>query len=101
MIHYTCDRCKRTINVATQSRYIVQIEVQVAQDDASCEFDDDIDQLSELHQILEGIADEDIDTVTPETCHRGQYDLCPECHEHFVKNPLGRDAVLPLGFSNN
>ena len=101
MIHYTCDRCKRTINTANQMRYVVQIDVQMAPEEPNSEFDEDIDQLSELHQILEGMGDEELESVTPETSHRGQYDLCPTCHQQFIKKPLGRDAVLPLGFSNN
>ena len=102
MIHYTCDRCKRQINTTHQMRYVVQIDIQVAQDGANCECEDDIDHLSELHQILEGItAEDELDCVASETSHQGQYDLCPECHEQFIKNPLGRDALLAIGFSNN
>ena len=103
MIHYTCDRCRRQINTVHQTRYVVQIDIQVAQDGTNCEFEDDIDHLSELHQILEGISEEEeLACVAPETSHRGQYDLCPECHEQFLRNPLGRDAVsTTLGFSNN
>ncbi len=101
MIHYTCDRCKRQINTTDQTRYVVQIEVQSAMEGPITEMDDDVDQLSELHQILEGIADEDLGCDLHESSHRGRYDLCPECHRQFLKNPLGRDAMLALGFSNN
>jgi hypothetical protein len=59
-----------------------------------------VDQLTELHQILEGIAEDDLDGAQA-THHRGRYDLCPECHRQFLKNPLGRDTMLALGFSNN
>ena len=101
MIHYTCDRCKRQINTTHQTRFVVQIDIQIAQDGAYCEFDDDVDHLSELHQILEGISEDELDCVAPETSHQGQYDLCPDCHEQFIKNPLGRDVPLTIGFSNN
>ena len=102
MIHYTCDRCKRQINTDSQTRFIVQIDIQTAANDTEPEFEDDVDHLNELHQILEGMhepvlaADEEA-----ETSHHGRYDLCSECHRQFLKNPLGRDAVLALGFSNN
>ena len=82
-------------------RYVVQIDIQVAQDGANCGCEDEIDHLSELHQILEGIGEDELDYVAPETSHQGQYDLCPDCHEQFIKNPLGRDALLAIGFSNN
>jgi hypothetical protein len=101
MIHYTCDRCKRQINIADQTRYIVQIDIQSAIDEPIAEIEDDIDQLTELHQMLEGLTDPTADGEVSESSHHGRYDLCPECHRQFLKNPLGRDPVLALGFSNN
>ncbi len=103
MIHYTCDRCKRQINTADQTRYVIQIDIQSAADEPKSDVEDDIDQLTELHQMLEGMTDQHIDAEEreAESSHRGRYDLCPECHRQFLKNPLGRDAVLALGFSNN
>ena len=102
MIHYTCDRCKRQINTDSQTRFIVQIDIQTAASEVEPEFEDDIDHLNELHQILEGMHEPVIATdAEAETSHHGRYDLCPECHRQFLKNPLGRDAVLALGFSNN
>ena len=101
MIHYTCDRCKRQINTADQTRYIVQIDIQSAADEPKADIEDDIDQLTELHQMLEGMAEAAIHDDDCESSHHGRYDLCPECHRQYLKNPLGRDAVLALGFSNN
>lgn len=101
MIHYICDRCKRQINVSDQARYIVQIDIQSAVDHPRDELDDDVDHLAELHQILEGMVDSDMDEESCESSHHGRYDLCAECHRAFLKNPLGRDAMLALGFSNN
>jgi protein-arginine kinase activator protein McsA len=100
MIHYTCDRCKRQINTADQTRYIVQIDIHSAADPSNIELDDDIDHLTELHQMLEGIHEHALNDEV-QSSHHGQYDLCPECHRQFLKNPLGRDAMLALGFSNN
>lgn len=101
MINYTCDRCKRQINIADQTRYIVQIDIQTAADHARDEFEDDVDHLAELHQMLEGIGEPEMDGESSEASHHGRYDLCPDCHRQFMKNPLGRDAVLALGFSKN
>ena len=101
-IHYICDRCKRQINTVDQTRYVVQIEIQSAAETPQGALDDDdIDQLAELHQVLEGMAEDDLHGGLQDTSHRGRYDLCPECHRQFLKNPLGRDATLALGFSNN
>ena len=101
MIHYTCDRCKRQIDTAEQTRYIVQIETQSAIDEVITEIDDDLDQLAELHEFLEALHDEPFDEDESERTHQGRYDLCQECHEQFLKNPFGRDASLAFGFSNN
>ena len=101
MIHYICDRCKRQINIADQTRYIVQIDIHSAVDPPREDLEDDVDHLAELHQMLEGIVDSDLDDPCAESSHHGRYDLCPECHRQFLKNPLGRDAMLALGFSNN
>ena len=100
MIHYTCDRCKRQIDTADQTRYIVQIDIQSSADEPSYSIEDDIDQLHELHQMLASMGN-DADHEDGEHSHHGRYDLCPDCHRQLLKNPLGRDAALALGFSNN
>lgn len=103
MIHYICDRCKRQIDPADETRYLVQIDIQSTPDHSPVDLEDDIDHLTELHQMLEGNHDQPIrdgdDLV--ESSHRGQYDLCPECYRQLLRNPLGRDSMLALGFSNN
>ena len=101
MIHYTCDRCQREIDTPQQIRYVVQVEVQAAIDSTAAEFDDDVDHLSELNQLLQDMSEHEDVGEACETTHREHYDLCPECHRQFVKNPLGRDTFLALGFSNN
>jgi len=101
MIHYICDRCKRQIDPADQTHYIVQIDIQSAHQDPQSDLEDDVDQLAELHQMLESMEDTAFELERPNDNHHGRYDLCPECHRQFLQNPLGRDAVLALGFSNN
>lgn len=100
MIHYTCDRCKRRID-AHQTRYVVEIDIQSAAGEPTDNVDEDVDQLAELHQVLEGIHTEPIGGGEPSN-HHGSYDLCPDCHRQYMRDPLGRsDHLLPLGFSNN
>jgi hypothetical protein len=105
MIHYTCDRCKAVLNPADQSRYVVQVEVHCVGDPAvqsteSAE-EGDVDSLSELHQLLEGMEDEAMLPDQDLPTHRGRYDLCPPCYKQFLRNPLGRDTTFALHFSNN
>jgi len=100
MIHYTCDRCKREINTAFETRHVVMIEIQSVIEGIPDDFEDDVDHLSELNQMLEEIGDDE-SCDAADVSSRRRYDLCPECHRHFCKNPLGRENILALGFSNN
>lgn len=53
MIHYTCDRCHRSIDLDEGPRYVVRIDVEViahASEDTSD--DEAIDFLAELNEIL-------------------------------------------------
>lgn len=53
MIHYTCDRCQRSIDLDEGSRYVVRIDVEVIAntcDDGSDE--EAIDYLAELNELL-------------------------------------------------
>ncbi|OYP37065.1 hypothetical protein [Rhodopirellula sp. MGV] len=113
MIHYTCDRCKRTIDPETELRYVVEIDIRAACcQDPSQSFhqesdEDEVDHLAELHDQLQRELNPDFDA--PHSCADDEefvdtterFDLCPQCHEIFASNPLGRDVPVGLGFSNN
>ncbi|MEO1524056.1 MAG: hypothetical protein AAFX06_01405 [Planctomycetota bacterium] len=112
MIHYTCDRCKRTIDPETESRYVIEIDVRLAGDaPVSGEDTEDLDQLSELHDQLqrESTSDSTASVCEIESSswfdseHQGpeQFDLCAQCYEVFTSNPLGREIAVGFGFSNN
>ncbi len=102
MLHYTCDRCKRSLHSTADVRYQVKIDVQclAGVDDTCDSLADDQDSLSELHQLLDGLhADEPL----PATHHAvtSHYDLCEDCYRQFARNPLGRELAVAIGFSNN
>jgi len=102
MIHYTCDRCKRPIDPAHHSHFVVEIDIQASLDEPCCDADDDIDQLGVLHQSLEGVGGELMEETGGTLCHHGRYDLCSQCRDQLLKNPLGsREPALAIGFSNN
>lgn len=90
------------IDSSQRNRYIVQIEIQTVAEESSFDIEDEIDQLTELHQSLEGMGETAIsqhETSGSSQCE--SYDLCDECHSQFSKNPLGRDFAATIGFSNN
>lgn len=101
MIHYTCDCCKRPIDPEGELRYVVRVEVYAAIDPATEEDDDDRDHLQEIQDILERLDDADDPTLGDDVYHQKRYDLCVECRNRYVKNPLGRMAVQGVGFSKN
>jgi hypothetical protein len=101
MIHYTCDRCKRSLSPNAELRYQLKIEVQAVGESEPCTPNEDVDSLSELHQLLEGLQDNGDDEHREPVSFRSQYDLCPRCYRQFSRNPLGRELAIAIGFSNN
>ena len=102
MIHYSCDRCKRPIPVQECIRYVVKMEIEAAIGDGSNECPDaDLDCLSEMDEILENMEDDLLDEDLSIVHQRRQYDLCPNCYREFIKNPVGREKLVPFGFSKN
>ena len=51
---------------------------------------------AELHEMeLTGAEIEDCNAK------EFRFDLCPRCHSKYLKDPLGRDALRRLNFSEN
>ena len=65
------------------------------------EADLDEDHLQEVSQLLrdmeENGEEEGFDTAT----RSFHFDLCPDCHQRFVRDPLGKEQVQKLFFSKN
>lgn len=102
MIHYSCDRCKRTMNPESDLRYVVKVEIHAAMEPADVEeIDDDRDYLLEIQDILERLDDEDDDAIGEDVYQKRRYDLCPDCFRSYTKNPLGREMSAHIGFSQN
>lgn len=99
MIHFTCDCCKRLIDLDHEVRYVVRLEVFAAADAGDLTVDDDRDYLEEIEDML--TRDDPADAVAEEVYQQARFDLCADCRERFVNNPLGRIAAVELGFSNN
>ena len=101
MIHYTCDRCKRTMNPASEVRYQVKIDVHAIGQSDELSLSEDADSLSELHQLLDGLGEDEQTPSDEVTSFSTHYDLCPRCYRQFSRNPLGRELAIAIGFSNN
>jgi hypothetical protein len=65
------------------------------------DIEDDRDHLLEIHEILERKYANESECVSHDVYQKRRYDLCPECHRKFIKNPLGRESAPQLDFSQN
>ena len=105
MVHFTCDLCGKDLTHGRDSRYVVKIAAyagfdpnQITEDDLE---DDHMEAVADLlrHEEMDGgPSSHDLDAPT----FKGfRYDLCPECHSRFLKDPLNRDPIRMLNFSEN
>jgi hypothetical protein len=101
MIHFTCDCCKRLIDPQRELRYVVRVEVYAALDPTEDDVEDDRDHLQEIQDILERLDDAEDEQIGDDVYHQNRYDMCAECRNRYVKNPLGRLPMQELGFSKN
>ena len=102
MIHYSCDCCKRIIDLQEELRYVVRMEVYAAMDPCeSDEPDDDRDYLSEVQDIIERSEDAESDRIGDDIYQQLRFDLCPECRQKFLKNPVVRETAQQFDFSEN
>ena len=102
MIHYSCDRCGRELDPKMELRYVVEMDIRAKME--SCVMEDpseDADPLEELEQILDVAEAIENELIGEDVCRRLRFDLCPECHRHFVENPVGGERIAELTFSKN
>ena len=102
MTHFSCDLCGKMIVPGDDQRYVVKIEASAAQDagqitDADLD-DDHMEEISQLLRDMEENLDEDEAVPPRKNFH---FDLCPECHKRFVRDPLGKEHGHKLFFSKN
>ena len=100
MIHYSCDRCKSPIE-QHEFRYIVKIEIQATIKNGPQPLDEDRDHLVEIEEILDRMDERESEDVSEELYQRRTFDLCPACYQQYSKNPLAKETVSQLGFSQN
>lgn len=103
MIHYTCDMCGREMH-PEELRYVVNMDVTLAQDPLECATDDDedADHLEELTEMIQQIEATGEEQLADEDLQKLRFDLCASCRKKFVDNPLGREALAKqLDFSKN
>lgn len=102
MLHYSCDLCKRPIDVKRDVRHVVKIEVFPAVEDVDADVElADIDNLEEMHDLLESLDDTTADETADAATRALRFDLCDSCRQRYLKNPLGAKSAKQFNFSNN
>jgi hypothetical protein len=74
--------------------------VYAALDPLEDEADDDRDHLQEIQNALERLESSE-EEVSNEIYHKKRFDLCSDCRQRFVENPLGQISLSQLNFSQN
>ncbi len=100
MIHFTCDCCKRVIDLDEEVRFVVRMEVFAAADAGETDADDERDYLEEIEEML-SLAEDSDESLNDDVYQQVRFDLCSDCRQKFVRDPLGRTTPVHLGFSNN
>jgi hypothetical protein len=99
MLHFSCDLCGQQLN---DRRFVVRAEVFPVFDPEEIGEDDlDVDNLQEVAQVIEEMestGESKLDDIEPKSF---RFDLCPECQQKFIKDPLNREAASRLNFSEN
>ena len=103
MLHVTCDCCQKELYPGEEDHFVVKIEVFASPDTAKLtEADLDEDHMEEVSKLLcemeDSLEDEDCDLPTR---RQFRYDLCPDCHKKFLRDPLGREGAQKFYFSKN
>jgi hypothetical protein len=103
MLHFSCDSCGKALSADAGGRYVVKVESFAAHDpDALTDADLAEDQLAEMSSFLEDLESLELgENVTAPTTTALRFDLCPECHRKFLRDPLNRETAPKFDFSKN
>jgi hypothetical protein len=102
MLHVTCDLCGKRLRPEDDQHYVVKIEAYAAHDpNEITPADLDADHMEAVSQLLRDM-DENLDGPEMAEPYKSfRFDLCPECHQKFVRDPLGKETAQKFDFSEN
>ena len=102
MLHVTCDLCGKKLRPAEDHHYVIKIEAYAAHDPAEItEADLDEDHMEAVSKILRDMEENPADVQVPAPYQHFRFDLCSDCHQKFVRDPLGKEHAPKLHFSKN
>jgi hypothetical protein len=102
MLHVTCDLCGKEVRAEDDQHYVVKIEAFAAHDPSEItQADLEDDHMEAVGQLLRDMEENLANPEIVEPCKHFRYDLCPECHRKFVRDPLGKESAQKFDFSEN
>lgn len=99
MVLIACDLCGKEIQPETGRFYVVRMEVLTRGKTDLTDEDLSEDNLEAVSQVLQD-ADGELGYEEVPVRQTLRFDLCPNCRNKFVKDPLNRES-LSLDFSSN
>jgi hypothetical protein len=105
MLHITCDLCGKQLRTG-EERYVVKIEVFARHDPAKLSEEDlEEDHMEAISQLLRDMDEQQAENGVEPTRHHLRYDLCPECRQRYLRDPLNKElnkeAAQKFDFSEN
>ena len=99
MLHFSCDLCGQPLS---DRRFVVKLEVYPAFDPEDFDEQDlDADHLQEVSELIQEMDVSGKSELEDCSSKGFRFDLCSHCRRMFLKDPLGRDAIRRLNFSEN
>ncbi len=99
MLHFSCDLCGQQLG---NRRFVAKMEVYPAFDPEELdEADLEADHLQEIASLIEEMEATGKSDLQMCNTKNFRFDLCPDCLEKFIRDPLGREALRRLNFSEN
>lgn len=99
MLHFSCDLCGQQLG---DWRFVAKVEVYPAFDPEEIDEQDlETDNLQEVANLLEEMEATGKYDVQDCSTKNFRFDLCSDCHQKYLKDPLARDALRRLNFSEN
>jgi hypothetical protein len=88
MLTRHCDGCQRELPKGSL-RYTVKIDVRAAYDELEIGLADLVrDHRAEMLELIERLKHRDPREIEETIYKSFQFDLCPQCHRAYIRNPL-------------
>lgn len=89
-ITYRCDRCGKELPEGSAHRYVVRVEVFAAEGPIEITAEDlERDRRAEIERLVDDLSRTPIEQIEDSTYRALRFDLCPECHTAYLRDPLG------------